>query len=279
MIIFKLWTFIMALNFFSHFQQLNGFPLVWICSWVFKAHDVVNFLSNFKQLNGFPLVWILSCIFKWLACVSFLLHLEQPNGFSSVWILLRVFKWHTGVNCSSHFEQLNSFSSAWILSWAFKLWSRLNLFEQTKQLDGFYRLISLSLMRQISIGQCVSVKYFHDKGVAWSQTKPSIPESTQMRIHTAAQSVIRHWPHQELCRPTIRSLRMRNHSTGQCVIRNSVKWVFCTNAHKKLIWFHMKELSEHWEQLPYSNRISQWLTEFGPLPWQAKQTVSALCQL
>ena len=97
-------------------------------------------------------------------------------------------------------------------------------------------------MRQISIGQCVSVKYFHDKGVAWSQTKPSIPESTQMRIHTAAQSVIRHWPHQELCRPTIRSLRMTNHSTAQCVIRNSVKWVFCTNAHKKLIWFHMKEL-------------------------------------
>ena len=32
-------------------------------------------------------------------------------------------------------------------------------------------------------------------------------------------------------------------------------------------------------QLPYSNRISPWLTEFGPLLWQAKQTVSALCQL
>ena len=28
--------------------------------------------------------------------------------------------------------------------------------------------------------------------------------------------------------------------------------------------------------LPYSNRISPWLTEFGPLQWQAKQTVSAL---
>ena len=28
--------------------------------------------------------------------------------------------------------------------------------------------------------------------------------------------------------------------------------------------------------IPYSNRISQWLTEFGPLPWQAKQTVSAV---
>jgi len=52
--------------------------------------------------------------------------------------------------------------------------------------------LKLSLMHQISIGQFVSVKYFHDKGVAWSQTKPSIPESTQMRIHTAAQSVIRH---------------------------------------------------------------------------------------
>ena len=25
--------------------------------------------------------------------------------------------------------------------------------------------------------------------------------------------------------------------------------------------------------------ISPWLTEFGPLPWQAKQTLSALCQL
>ena len=33
------------------------------------------------------------------------------------------------------------------------------------------------------------------------------------------------------------------------------------------------------KQLPYSNRISPWLTEFGPLPWQAKQTVSAHCQL
>ena len=32
-------------------------------------------------------------------------------------------------------------------------------------------------------------------------------------------------------------------------------------------------------QLPYSNKISPRLTEFGPLPWQAKQTVSALCQL
>ena len=117
-------------------------------------------------------------------------------------------------------------------------------------------------MRQISIGQCVSVKYFHDKGVAWSQTKPSIPESTQMRIHTAAQSVIRHWPHQELCRPTIRSLRMTNHSTAQCVIRNSVKWVFCTNAHKKLIWFHMKELSEHWEQLNGLLPVWTHLTEF-----------------
>ena len=29
--------------------------------------------------------------------------------------------------------------------------------------------------------------------------------------------------------------------------------------------------------IPYSNRISPLLTEFGPLPWQAKQTVSALC--
>ena len=27
--------------------------------------------------------------------------------------------------------------------------------------------------------------------------------------------------------------------------------------------------------LPYSNRISPWLTEFGPLLWQAKQTMSA----
>ena len=31
--------------------------------------------------------------------------------------------------------------------------------------------------------------------------------------------------------------------------------------------------------VPYSNRISPWLTEFGPLPWQAKQTVSDLCKL
>ena len=31
--------------------------------------------------------------------------------------------------------------------------------------------------------------------------------------------------------------------------------------------------------VPCSNRISPWLTEFGPLPWQAEQTVSALCQL
>ena len=31
--------------------------------------------------------------------------------------------------------------------------------------------------------------------------------------------------------------------------------------------------------ISYSNRISPWFTEFGPLPWQAKQTVSTLCQL
>ena len=32
-------------------------------------------------------------------------------------------------------------------------------------------------------------------------------------------------------------------------------------------------------EVPYSNRIWPWITEFGPLPWQAKQTTSALCQL
>ena len=36
---------------------------------------------------------------------------------------------------------------------------------------------------------------------------------------------------------------------------------------------------KEWNNIPYSNRISPWLTEFGPLPWQAKQTMSALCQL
>ena len=35
----------------------------------------------------------------------------------------------------------------------------------------------------------------------------------------------------------------------------------------------------NFDVIPYSNRISPWLTEFGPLPWQAKQTVSALSQL
>ena len=29
-------------------------------------------------------------------------------------------------------------------------------------------------------------------------------------------------------------------------------------------------------KVPYSNRISPWLIEFGLLPWQTKQTVSAL---
>jgi len=33
------------------------------------------------------------------------------------------------------------------------------------------------------------------------------------------------------------------------------------------------------KNVPYSNRILPWLTDFGPLPWQAKQTVSAWCQL
>ena len=33
-------------------------------------------------------------------------------------------------------------------------------------------------------------------------------------------------------------------------------------------------------RVPHSIRISEWLTEFGPLPWQAKQgTVSSLFQL
>ena len=46
------------------------------------------------------------------------------------------------------------------------------------------------------------------------------------------------------------------------------------------------QANRHWHTLiffrnplPYSNRISPCLTEFGPLPWQAKQTVSVLCQL
>ena len=37
--------------------------------------------------------------------------------------------------------------------------------------------------------------------------------------------------------------------------------------------------SERPYPLPYSDRISPWVTEFGPLPWKAKQTTSALCQL
>ena len=32
------------------------------------------------------------------------------------------------------------------------------------------------------------------------------------------------------------------------------------------------------ENVPYSNLDSPGLTQIGPLPWQAKQTVSALCQ-
>ena len=41
----------------------------------------------------------------------------------------------------------------------------------------------------------------------------------------------------------------------------------------------IKMKSKNMQSLPYSNRISPWLTAFGPLPWQVKQSLSALCQL
>ena len=44
-----------------------------------------------------------------------------------------------------------------------------------------------------------------------------------------------------------------------------------------LAWMQLGEGSPC--MVPYSNRISPWITEFGPLLWQAKQTVSGLCKL
>ena len=52
-------------------------------------------------------------------------------------------------------------------------------------------------------------------------------ESTQMRNHTAAQSVIRDSPHQVLCWPMIGSIWMRNRSAAQSLSRNSINQVTC----------------------------------------------------
>ena len=51
---------------------------------------MVNALLHFEQLNGFSLMWILSCLFKLPTCLNILSHLEQLNGFSSVCILFWV---------------------------------------------------------------------------------------------------------------------------------------------------------------------------------------------
>ena len=43
-----------------------------------------EFFSLFEQLNGFSSVWILSCVFKYCDWLNIFLHFEQLNGFSSV---------------------------------------------------------------------------------------------------------------------------------------------------------------------------------------------------
>ena len=61
-------------------------------------------------------------------------------------------------------------------------------------------------------------------------------------------------------------------------LKNMVLLQLAALITKNLMSIDEGELQTHFE-LPYSNRISPLLTEFGPLLWQAKQTVSAPCQL
>ena len=49
--------------------------------------------------------------------------------------------------------------------------------------------------------------------------------------------------------------------------------------HVNISMHGMSKLYLNFETVPYFNRVSQWLTDLGPLSWKKKQTVSALCQL
>ena len=120
------------LNFFSHFEQLNGFSSVWILSCVFKCCDWLNFFAHFAEwflatvdsfvslqimftlrtAEWFISVWIFSC--------ELLFKLWSAEFFSSVRIISRVFKCCDWLILFSHFEQLNGFSSVWIISRFFK---------------------------------------------------------------------------------------------------------------------------------------------------------------
>ena len=89
----------------SHFEQLKGFPSVWVLSCSFKELDLEKHLSPFVHLNGFSPVWphlsssnlILrsscptlctwmaspSCSFTWLAIEKLLSHFKHLKGFNS----------------------------------------------------------------------------------------------------------------------------------------------------------------------------------------------------
>ena len=112
-----------AINFLSHFKQLNGFsPLVLMehCALCFcRFFEVVKDLSHVKHLNGFSLVWHLSCLFNWLNRANLLSQWEHLYGLSPVWILSCLFKWAICLNFFSHIEQPNGLSPVWIISCLF----------------------------------------------------------------------------------------------------------------------------------------------------------------
>ena len=69
--------FFKSLNALSHLVVSHQ---VWILSCFLRWPESLNFFSHFEQLNGFSSVWILSCLFKLPACANIFSHFEQLKG-------------------------------------------------------------------------------------------------------------------------------------------------------------------------------------------------------
>ena len=97
------------LNFFSHFEQLNGFSSIWILLWCFKLCERLNFFSHFEQLNGFSSVWILSCDMKYW----------MTELLSALWATEWVFISMNSSMCLQIVETAELLFTLWAAEWFF----------------------------------------------------------------------------------------------------------------------------------------------------------------
>ena len=91
----------------SHFEQLKGFPSVWVLSCSFKELDLEKHLSQFMHLNGFSPVTLSNLMLR-SSCHSlctWLAFLPSP-----VWVISCSFKWPAIEKLLSRFEQLKCFT-------------------------------------------------------------------------------------------------------------------------------------------------------------------------